>query len=69
MGAFIGGVIAIVIGILGLAKWWGLFIKALFAVIPFLLLVGGVIAVAAGVSDMKDKAEEKKETKEEKPVV
>ncbi|MCX8082265.1 MAG: hypothetical protein N3D17_02545 [bacterium] len=66
MGALIGGIIAVVLGILGLAAWWGYFVKALMASVPFLLLIGGVIAIAAGISDIKDKIEEKKEKKEEK---
>jgi len=65
MGALIGGIIAVILGIIGLAKWWGYFVKALMAAVPFLLLVGGVIAIAAGISDIKDKMEEKKEKKQE----
>jgi len=67
MGALIGGIVAVILGIWGLAAWWPYFVKALMASVPFLLLVGGVIAVAAGISDIKDKMEEKKEKKEEKP--
>lgn len=66
MGALIGGIIAVVLGIWGLAVWWGYFLKALMAAVPFLLLLGGIIAIAAGISDIKDKMEEKKEKKEEK---
>jgi len=66
MGALIGGIVAVILGIWGLAVWWTYFVKALMASVPFLLLVGGVIAIAAGVSDIKDKMEEKKEKKEEK---
>ncbi len=67
MGALIGGIVAVILGIWGLAAWWAYFVKALMASVPFLLLVGGVIAIAAGISDIKDKIEEKKEKKEEKP--
>jgi small neutral amino acid transporter SnatA (MarC family) len=66
MGALIGGIIAVVLGLAGLVKWFPLFLKALAAAVPFLLLVGGVIAIAAGISDLKDKMEEQKEKKEEK---
>lgn len=69
MGALIGGIVAVILGIWGLAAWWDLFIKALMASVPFLLLVGGVIAVAAGISDIKDKMEEKKEKKDEEKKV
>ncbi|MDD3726486.1 MAG: hypothetical protein PHI44_04760 [Candidatus Ratteibacteria bacterium] len=65
MGALIGGIIAVILGVWGLAVWWHLFVKALAAAVPFLLLIGGVIAIAAGISDIKDKMEEKKEKKEE----
>jgi len=65
MGALIGGIVAVILGIWGLAEWWQYFIKAVMAAVPFLLLVGGVIAIAAGISDIKDKMEEKKESKKE----
>ncbi len=66
MGALIGGIVAVILGIIGLARWFPLFLKALAAAVPFLLLVGGIIAIAAGISDLKDKMEEQKEKKEEK---
>ncbi|RKY30267.1 MAG: hypothetical protein DRP67_04855 [Candidatus Omnitrophota bacterium] len=66
MGALIGGIIAVVLGIIGLGKWWTLFVKGLKAAVPFLLLVGGIIAIAAGISDIKDRLEEKKEKEKEK---
>ena len=65
MGALIGGIVSVILGIWGLAVWWHLFVKALMAAVPFLLLVGGVIAIAAGISDIKDKMEEKKEKQKE----
>jgi phosphotransferase system glucose/maltose/N-acetylglucosamine-specific IIC component len=68
MGAIIGGIVAIIIGILlagpgplGQATLW--FIGG--GIVVFLIL-GGIIAIAAGISDIKDKLEEKKEEKEEK---
>jgi len=66
MGALIGGIIAVVLGIIGLGRWWPLFVKALKAAVPFLLLVGGIIAIAAGISDIKDRLEEKREKEKEK---
>lgn len=66
MGALIGGIVAVILGIWGLAVWWAYFLKALMAAVPFLLLVGGIIAIAAGISDIKDKIEEKKEKEKEK---
>ncbi|HNS32219.1 MAG TPA: hypothetical protein PKN36_04505 [bacterium] len=66
MGALIGGIVAVILGIWGLAGWWGHFLTVLMGSLPFMALVGGVIAVAAGISDMKDKAEEKREKEAEK---
>jgi len=66
MGALIGGIIAVALGIWGLAAWWQLFVKGLQAAVPFFLLLGGVIAIAAGISDIKDRIEEKKEKEKEK---
>ncbi len=61
MWIILGGIIAIILGILGLIKWWLLFLKALAALVPFILLVGGVLAVIVGVSSIKEKIEEKRE--------
>lgn len=68
MTAIIGGIIAIAIGILlagpgplGKATLW--FIGG--GIVVFLIL-GGIIAIAAGISDIKDKIEERKEKEEKK---
>ncbi|MCS7181243.1 MAG: hypothetical protein N2589_05080 [bacterium] len=68
MTAIIGGIIAIALGLwlvfpgpLGQATKW--FIGGGIVV---LLILGGIIAVAAGISDIKDKIEEKREREKEK---
>ncbi|HBY57878.1 MAG TPA: hypothetical protein DEG96_08500 [Candidatus Atribacteria bacterium] len=61
MWIILGGVVAIVLGVLGLIKWWLLFIKALAALVPFVLVVGGIFAFIIGVSSVKERAEEKRE--------
>ncbi|MCX5716490.1 MAG: hypothetical protein NTV07_06555 [Candidatus Omnitrophica bacterium] len=70
MGKYIsvlGGLIAILLGAAGLLRWLGHFINALKASVPAILILGGLIAVAAGVSEIKDAARAKKEEgKEEK---
>lgn len=66
MGALIGGIIAVVLGAWGLTAWWDLFLKGLKAAVPIFLVLGGIIAIAAGVSDIKDRIEEKKEKEKEK---
>jgi multisubunit Na+/H+ antiporter MnhG subunit len=56
-----GGIVAIILGVLGLIKWWLLFLKALAALIPFILVVGGVLAVIVGITSRREKIEEEKE--------
>ncbi len=50
----IGGIIAIVLGLVGLFRWLALFVSALKATVPAILILGGLIALAAGVSEIKD---------------
>ncbi len=61
MWIILGGIAAIILGVLGLIKWWLLFLKALAALVPFILLVGGVLAVIIGISSVKERIEEKRE--------
>lgn len=61
MWIIIGGIVAIILGVLGLIKWWLLFLKALAALIPFILVVGGVLAVIVGITSRREKIEEEKE--------
>ena len=61
MWIILGGIAAAILGVLGLIKWWLLFLKALVALIPFILVVGGVFAVIIGISSVREKAEEKRE--------
>jgi len=68
--AIIGGLIAMVVGILLLVlKWWVYFKVLVLGAIPPVLFFGGLIALIAGFSSIKDAARTKKleeETKEEK---
>ena len=66
MWIILGGIAGIILGILGLIKWWLLFLKALAALVPFILLVGGVLAIIIGISSIKEKREEDKEESVEK---
>ncbi len=58
MWIILGGIAAVILGILGLIEWWVLFLKALAALIPFILVVGGAFAVIIGISSIKEKREE-----------
>ena len=55
MTALGGGVIALVLGIIGIIAWWGYFVKALMAVIPAILILGGALAAYLGFEELKDK--------------
>ncbi|HCL90903.1 MAG TPA: hypothetical protein DHW70_06250 [Candidatus Atribacteria bacterium] len=60
MWIILGGIAAIILGVLGLINWWSLFLKALAALIPFILVVGGVFAVIIGISSVKRKSRREK---------
>lgn len=55
MAALAGGVIALILGIIGLSIWWQYFLKALAAGVPVLLLLGGALAIYLGYEEIKDK--------------
>ena len=55
MMALIGGLIALVIGIIGISIWYLLFLKALLAGVPAMLILGGALAIYLGIEEIKDK--------------
>ncbi len=66
MKILISGIVALVIGFIGLIAWWGDFIKILRGVVPIILVFGGALAVYLGIEDIKTASvtpavEEKKE--------
>jgi len=66
MWIILGGIAAIVLGVLGLIEWWELFVKALAACVPFILLMCGILAIIIGISSIKEKMEERREEAAEK---
>lgn len=72
MGKYItafGGFISIIVGIWGLVSWWDSFVMILKGSVPPILILGGLAAFFAGISEIKDGMQAKKEvveTKEEK---
>ena len=61
--ALAGGLIALILGIIGIIAWWLYFVKALAAGIPVVLLLGGALATYLGIEELKDrKASESFET-------
>ena len=64
MGNLLGiiiGVVAIILGLILLIVWWSMFIKALMALVPILLIVIGAGILIYFISETKSKLEMKKE--------
>jgi len=55
MSIIVGGAVAL-LGIIGLIAWWCDFVILLKGSIPAMMIFGGVIALIAGVSELKDEA-------------
>lgn len=58
MGKYISiiiGAIVALLGLIGLLGWWCDFVIVLKGSIPAMFIFGGVIAVIAGLSELKDK--------------
>lgn len=54
MKTLIGGAIAAVIGVIGLAIWFKAFLQLLAGAIPIMLLLGGCLALYLGFDELKD---------------
>jgi hypothetical protein len=54
MKTLIGGAIGAVLGIIGLAVWFGPFLQLLAGTIPVMLLLGGCLALYLGFDELKD---------------
>ncbi len=65
MWVLIGGLVVLLLGVAGIIHWWYYFVKALMAVLPILGIIGGAVAIASGLSDVKDRIAEKKEKAKE----
>ena len=55
------GVVIIILGFILLVVWWPLFIKALMALVPILLILIGAGALVYFISEVKSKLEVEKE--------
>jgi hypothetical protein len=55
MTALAGGLVALILGIIGIVVWWSYFLKALMGAIPVMLILGGALAAYLGIEEMKDK--------------
>ena len=69
MGKYItvlGGLISIILGIWGLTSWWYSFVILLKGSVPPILVLGGLAALFAGISEVKDCMQSKKEVEKVK---
>ncbi|MHB8772021.1 MAG: hypothetical protein ACYC7J_13575 [Syntrophales bacterium] len=66
MQLLIGGIVAVILGVIGFSFWWNAFIIILQGGIPILLILGGVLAVYVGMDAMQDKMREDRQKQEEK---
>ena len=57
------GVIALLLGLKGLCGWWSDFVVVLRGSLPVIFILGGAIAVIAGLSEIKDEISSKREDK------
>ena len=61
MKTLIGGAVAAVLGIIGLAIWFVPFLQLLAGSIPIMLLLGGGLALYLGFDELKDTWKKEKE--------
>ena len=54
MLSLIVGVVVVIVGLILLVAWWYELLFVLRGVIPGMLIMGGAIAVLAGISEFKD---------------
>ncbi|MBW2623209.1 MAG: hypothetical protein JRD68_09915 [Deltaproteobacteria bacterium] len=62
MGALVGGIIALILGVIGLIYWFDYFYKALLAVIPISLILGGALATYLGIEEWRDTTRQSEDT-------
>ncbi len=56
MVSLIGGIIALILGIIFIIQWVGLFIKGLMATLPALFILGGALAAYLGIEELREKS-------------
>lgn len=54
MKTLIGGSVAVVLGVVGLAVWFCEFLQLLAGALPIMILVGGALALYLGFDELKD---------------
>ena len=57
MLAVITGLAFVVLGLWGILCWWSQFVNFLQGSVPFMLFMGGLLAIVAGVTSIRDSLE------------
>ena len=55
MAALAGGLVALVLGIIGIITWWQEFLDLLLGGVPVMLILGGALAAYLGFEEIRDK--------------
>lgn len=66
MVALIIGIIVAAIGVVGIVIWFSPFVEVLKGAVPAMFVMGGLLAVVAGITTIKDEIEAKKFEEERK---
>jgi len=61
MKILLGGIAALVIGVIGLIIWFFDFLLVLKGIIPIVLILGGALAIYLGIEDIKTAASAEEE--------
>ena len=67
MKVFVGGVAAAFLGLLGIIIWHHAVFRFILGAIPFVLLLGGLMAAYLGYDEVKDKLPFSKSTENQEP--
>jgi len=54
--SLLGGIIALVLGIISLIFWWDNFIDVLQGTLPVLFILGGILAAYLGAEELEERA-------------
>lgn len=67
MKTLIGGAVAAVLGLIGIAVWFDALLQLLAGTVPALLLLGGALALYLGFDELKESWKNDEGVEEEKP--
>jgi disulfide bond formation protein DsbB len=62
MKILLGGIAALVLGVIGLIIWFFDFLMILKGLVPIALILGGALAIYLGIEDVKTSASAEEET-------